>query len=69
MKKKKKFSKRNKSASTLLISGMFLLGLLIGLLLSNILFSSKVSPSLLLRESGYQYINPLIDFDNIDFIK
>jgi len=69
MKKKKKSSKRNKSTPTLLILGMFLLGFLIGLLLFNTLFPNKISPSLLLRESGYQYINPLIDFDNIDFIK
>ena len=69
MSKKKNYSKKNKPILYLLMFGIFLLGFFVGLILSHSLFPEKVHPSLLLRESGYEYINPLIDFDNIDFIK
>ena len=69
MKKKKKSSGISKSIFYLFLFATLFIGFSVGLLTANILFPQKISPSLLLRESGYEFINPLIDFDNIDFIK
>jgi beta-lactamase class A len=69
MQKKKKVSKNKNFLRYLLTFFIFFVGFSIGLLTAHILFPARINPSLLLRESGYDYINPLIDFDNIDFIK
>jgi beta-lactamase class A len=66
---KKNSPKRRKAPMYLLIFGFLFLGFLLGLIFAHVLFPETIHPSLLLRESGYEYINPLIDFDNIDFIK
>lgn len=69
MKKRKNLTKKTSHKSIIFIVIAFLTGTLTGLLILNLLPPEKRNSSLILRESGYEFINPLIDFDNVDFIK
>lgn len=69
MEKRKNLPQKNSRKSIIFVVIAFLAGILIGLLVFNLLPPEKRDSSLVLRESGYEFINPLIDFDNVDFIK
>ena len=49
--------------------GLLLLGIILGIITSYLLGINHSKSYSVLRGGGYEYINPLIDFDNIDFIK
>jgi beta-lactamase class A len=63
------FCPKNKTLHLLLFFGILILSFLLGIFFSSLLLSPDTNLNSLHREGGYKYINPLIDFESVDFIK
>jgi beta-lactamase class A len=59
----------NKTITTTFTIFLFLVGIVIGILIKSVLSPNQLDSYKEVRERGYEYINPLIDFESVDNTK